>query len=61
VYERENEMEAVMAFEEAMQEAAIAFYQDPMGVPPLSPWITVRSVLPEFSDKLAAYVKEDNA
>jgi glucosyl-3-phosphoglycerate synthase len=61
VYERENEIEAVMAFEEAIQEAAIAFYQDPMGVPPLSPWITVRSVLPEFSDKLAAYVKEDNA
>lgn len=60
VYDREKEIDAVMAFEEAMKEAAIEFYQDPMGVPALSPWITVRSVLPEFSDKLAAYVKEDN-
>lgn len=59
-YDREKEIDAVMAFEEAMREAAIEFYQDPMGAPPLSPWITVRSVLPDFSEKLAAYVKEDN-
>lgn len=59
-YDREKEIDAVMAFEEAMKEAAIEFYQDPMGTPSLSPWITVRSVLPQFSDKLASYVKEDN-
>jgi glucosyl-3-phosphoglycerate synthase len=31
-----------------------------MGVPSMSPWITVRSVMPEFSDKFKEYVKEDN-
>jgi len=31
-----------------------------MGVPPLSPWITVRSVMPEFSDRFDEAVKLDN-
>lgn len=60
-YDREKEINAVMAFEESMREASVEFYQNPMGAPSLSPWITVRSVLPDFSDKFAAYVKEDNA
>jgi glucosyl-3-phosphoglycerate synthase len=59
-YNREKEIGAVTTFQEAIREAAAEFYEDPMGVPSLSPWITVRSVLPEFSDKFAAYVKEDN-
>ncbi|HFS82625.1 MAG TPA: glycosyl transferase [Epsilonproteobacteria bacterium] len=59
-YNREGEINAVEAFEDAIKEAADEFYQDPMGVPSLSPWITVRSVLPEFSDKFAEYVKRDN-
>lgn len=59
-YNRENEIKAVMAFEMAIKEAATEFYEEPMGVPSLSPWITVRSVLPEFSDKFAMYVAKDN-
>jgi len=59
-YNREKEIGAVNAFEEAIKEATKEFYDDPMGVPSLSPWITVRSVMPEFSEKFAAYVKEDN-
>jgi len=59
-YNREKEIGAVMAFEEAIKEAASEFYDNPMGTPSLSPWITVRSVLPDFSDKFTAYVKEDN-
>ncbi len=60
-YNREKEITAVEAFQDAIKEAAEEFYSDPMGVPALSPWITVRSVLPEFSDKFADYVKKDNA
>jgi len=59
-YNRQNEINAVEAFQDAIREAAKEFYEDPMGVPSLSPWITVRSVLPELSDKFRAKVKEDN-
>ncbi len=51
---------AVEAFQEAIKEAAQDFYEDPMGIPSLSPWITVRSVMPDFSDKFSSYVKRDN-
>jgi glucosyl-3-phosphoglycerate synthase len=60
-YNREKEVVAITAFQDAIKEAASEYYEDPMGIPSLSPWITVRSVMPEFSDKFAAYVKEDNA
>ena len=59
-YIREKEIQAVIEFEKAIKEAAKEYYEDPMGIPALSPWITVRSVLPEFSDKFAKYVSEDN-
>jgi glucosyl-3-phosphoglycerate synthase len=59
-YDREKEIQAVMQFEKAIKEAAKEYYEDPMGIPSLSPWITVRSVMPDFSDKFAKYVKEDN-
>ena len=59
-YIREKEIQAVMEFEKAIKEASKEYYEDPMGIPALSPWITVRSVLPEFSDKFAKYVSEDN-
>ena len=52
---------SLSALEKAIKEAAEEFYKDPMGVPSLSPWITVRSVLPKFSEKFAAYVEKDNA
>jgi glucosyl-3-phosphoglycerate synthase len=59
-YNREKEIHAVNAFEDAIKEASEEFYDDPMGIPSLSPWITVRSVMPDFSAKFVKYVKEDN-
>ena len=59
-FDREKEIQAVMEFEKAIKEAAKEYYEDPMGIPALSPWITVRSVMPNFSDKFAKYVSEDN-
>ncbi len=59
-YDREKEIVAVNAFQQAIREAAEEFYSDPMGIPSLSPWITVRSVMPKFSDTFAAAVAEDN-
>lgn len=59
-YNREKEIQAVTTFQEAIKEAAEEFYEDPMGVPSLSPWITVRSVMPEFSDKFATIVAGEN-
>jgi len=59
-YIREDEIKAVNIFEEAIKLGTQEFYKDPMGLPLLSTWTTVRSVLPDFSDKFARYVKEDN-
>ena len=59
-YIREKEIHAVEAFQEAIKEASKEYYEDPMGVPSLSPWITVRSVLPDFSEKFYDYVQKDN-
>jgi len=59
-YNRQAEITAVEAFQDAIKEAAAEFYEDPMGVASLAPWITVRSVLPEFSDKFRDIVKEEN-
>lgn len=59
-YDREKEIAAVNLFEEAIREASCEFYIDPMGIPPLTPWVTIRSVLPDFSEKFVAYVKEDS-
>lgn len=58
-YNREKEIEAVEAFQDAIEEAAKAFYSNPMGIPALSPWITVRSVLEDFSRKFAEAVALD--
>ena len=59
-YIREKEINAVEVFQKAIKEASNEYYEDPMGIPSLSPWITVRSVLPDFSDKFNDYVKKDN-
>lgn len=58
-YNREKEIVAVEAFQDAVEEAARDFYRNPMGVPLMSPWITVRSVLPDFSEKFARAVALD--
>jgi glucosyl-3-phosphoglycerate synthase len=59
-YVREDEISAVEVFEHSLKEAADAFLKDPMGIPMLSAWITVRSVLPDFSKHFAKAVREDN-
>jgi len=58
-YTREKEIKAVEAFQDAIEEAARDFYDNPLGVPSMSPWITVRSVLPDFSEKFAKAVALD--
>jgi len=58
-FNRQNEMIAVEAFQDAIENAAKEYYADPMGLPPLSPWITVRSVLPDFSQKFYDAVKRE--
>ncbi len=59
-YNRKEELEAIMVFTEALQKANEEFNDDPMGVPALSAWTSVRSVLPEFTDKFYKAVKKDN-
>ncbi|CAI8234809.1 MAG: Glucosyl-3-phosphoglycerate synthase [Arcobacter lacus] len=59
-YDREKEIKAVEAFQDAIKDASLDFEEDPMGVSSLSSWTTVRSVLPEFSDKFYEFVKKDN-
>lgn len=59
-YIREKEINAVEIFQKAIKEASDEYYEDPMGIPSLSPWITVRSVLPDFSEKFIDYVQKDN-
>jgi glucosyl-3-phosphoglycerate synthase len=58
-YNRQAEISAVEAFQDAIEQAAKEFYDYPLGVPSLSPWITVRSVLPNFSEKFANAVALD--
>ena len=59
-YVREKEIKAVNTFQNAIEEASDEFYEAPMETIALSPWITVRSVMPDFSDKFVEYVKKDN-
>jgi glucosyl-3-phosphoglycerate synthase len=59
-YNREKEIKSVKTFQDAIENGSKEFYDDPMGTPSLSPWITVRSVLPDFSDRFYNDVQEDN-
>lgn len=59
-YDRHAEIEAVEAFADALRGAIEHFRSDPVGAPLMSPWVRVRSALPDFSDRLAAAVREDN-
>ena len=60
VFDREKEIAAANLFEKAIKKATEKFYENPMGTTLLSPWITVRSVLPDFSNKFAKYAQKDN-
>eukprot|EP01155_Anaeramoeba_flamelloides_P001307 Anaeramoba_flamelloidesa1054829_206.p2 GENE.a1054829_206~~a1054829_206.p2 ORF type:complete len:408 (+),score=18.00 a1054829_206:324-1547(+) len=49
-FSRKKEIEAVETFDRALKLASEEFIEDPLGVPALSAWISVRSVLPELSE-----------
>lgn len=60
VYDRKKEIEAVETFDRALHEACESFLIDPLGVPSLSAWISLRSVMPEISEAFIHAVEEDN-
>ncbi|CAA6822139.1 MAG: Glycosyltransferase [uncultured Sulfurovum sp.] len=59
-FDRKKEIEAVETFDNALNEACKAFLDDPLGVPSLSAWISLRSVLPEISEKFKETIQKDN-
>ena len=58
-YDRKKEIEAVETFDKALDKACKEFLEDPLGVPSLSAWISIRSVLPEISQKFIDTVNGD--
>ncbi len=58
-FDRKKEIEAVETFDQALHEACDSFLEDPLGVPSLSAWISVRSVLPEISEKFKETITKD--
>lgn len=59
-FDRKKEIEAIETFDKALSKACKEFSKDPLGVPSLSAWISVRSVLPEISDEFIKIVNKDN-
>jgi len=61
VYDRQKELQAIKEFTNSLRAANEEFNRDPMGVPSLSAWTAVRSVLPNFTYKFNEAVRLDNA
>ena len=61
IYDRQRELEAIKEFTNSLRAANEEFNRDPMGVPSLSAWTAVRSVLPHFTYKFNEAVRLDNA
>ncbi len=59
-FNRQREIEAIETFTESLRIANEDFHTDPMGVPMLSAWTSVRSVLPDFTDQYKDAVRLDN-
>ncbi len=59
VYDRKKEIEAVLEFTDSLGLANDDFNKNPMGVPALSGWTAVRSVLPKFTYKFREAVLQD--
>jgi len=59
-YDRQKEIATAETFEKSLKEASLKFLEDPLGIPSLSAWSTVRSVLPDIGDRLRKAVEEDN-
>ncbi len=60
LFDRKKEIAAVETFDKALKQACKEFSKDPLGVPSLSAWISVRSVLPGISEEFIKSVNEDN-
>jgi glucosyl-3-phosphoglycerate synthase len=58
-FDRKKEIEAVETFDQALTKACEEFLEDPLGVPSLSAWISVRSVLSEISEDFIQCVNND--
>lgn len=58
-FNRKKEIEAVETFDMALNKACEEFLVDPLGVPSLSAWISVRSVLSEISESFEKTVNGD--
>jgi len=59
-YDRGEEIRCVKSFTDLLAKASSEFLDNPLGVPLLSSWVTVRGVLPEFAGMLEDAVKKDN-
>ncbi len=59
-YKRQEELAAILEFTNSLKAANEGFNKDPMGVPLLSAWTAVRSVLPNFTYKYNEAVRMDN-
>lgn len=59
-YDRKKEIEVVESFDQALSKACDDFLENPLCVPSLSAWISVRSVLPEISEEYLKIVQEQN-
>ncbi|MCH9813245.1 MAG: glycosyl transferase [Epsilonproteobacteria bacterium] len=58
-YDRHKEISAIQEFTESLRLANEDFNDDPMGVPALSAWTAVRSVLPNFTYQFKEAVELD--
>jgi glucosyl-3-phosphoglycerate synthase len=59
-FDRKKEIDAVETFDNALKEACEMFLADPLGVPSLSAWTSIRSVCPEISERFKETVNKDN-
>jgi glucosyl-3-phosphoglycerate synthase len=59
-YDRQKELEAIKEFTSSLRAANESFNEDPMGIPSLSAWTAVRSVLPHFTYNYNEAVRLDN-
>lgn len=58
-YDRKKEIEVLENFDKALVKACEEFLEEPLGVPSLSAWTSVRSVLPEISEYFIHTVELD--
>jgi glucosyl-3-phosphoglycerate synthase len=60
VHDRHTEIEASEAFVGSLRSAMQEFAKNPIGVPLMSAWVRVAAAVPDFSERIAEAVKEDN-